>query len=470
MNRRRISGAALHGLDLTQALNRATILSRRGKLDRAIKLLRGATRQCPHSPDAFNLLGALLALAGRPEEALANLNTAVALQPRHASAYSNRGNILAELGRLAEAQRDYARAVELAPRTATFHRNLAYAKRFVADDPQLAGLEELARDRMALDPREQIALDFALGKAFADLDDPERSFRHLLNANALRRQQITYDEAGTLASLEHMRRAFTPELIAASHGLGHPSALPVFIVGMPRSGTTLTEQILASHPKVFGAGELDHLPQAAARLWRPPLLPHAGLERNQLRKVAVDYLGGIGSAAPNAERIVDKMPSNFRFVGLIHLALPNARIIHVRRDPVDTCLSCFSIQFASDQPFAYDLEELGRYYRAYERLMEHWRSILPETALLEVRYEDLVADLARQARRIIAHCGLEWDENCVAFHQTARSVRTASAMQVRQPIYRSSVGRSRRYARFLAPLLIALTDQTVGTAPADPGG
>ena len=167
-------------------------------------------------------------------------------------------------------------------------------------------------------------------------------------------------------------------------------------------------------------------------------------------------MAGIKALAPTADRITDKMPANFQFVGLIHLALPNAAIIHTRRNPVDTCLSCFSKLFAGEQRFAYDLGDLGRYYRAYERLMAHWRSVLPEGAMLEVDYEEVVADLEGQARRIIAHCGLDWNDACLEFHKTERAVRTASVMQVRQPIYSSSVGRWRPYTHLLAPLFEAL--------------
>jgi hypothetical protein len=323
-------------------------------------------------------------------------------------------------------------------------------------------MEDLALVAAALPPSEHTALQFALGKAYADLGDHERSFQHLLQANAQKRQQIAYDEAATLAAFGRIHGAFTAELIAAKHALGHPSSLPIFIVGMPRSGTTLTEHILASHPAVFGAGELDHFYQeVVTRIWNPadiaaPSL--SGVTGPHLRKGAARYLAKLGRAAPAAERIVDKMPSNFRFLGLIHLALPNARIIHVRRDPLDTCISCFSVHFAGDHPYAYDLGELGRYYRAYERLMEHWRRLLPPHVLLEIRYEDLVADLDREARRIVAHCGLEWNASCLDFHATQRSVRTASARQVRQPLYQSSIGRWRQYGQHLAPLLLTFAD------------
>jgi hypothetical protein len=255
----------------------------------------------------------------------------------------------------------------------------------------------------------------------------------------------------------------------AKAGQGAPSTLPVFIIGMPRSGTTLVEQILASHPQVWGGGELMHLKEAVARLSGPegaespfgyPELVRL-LDGAQLRALGAEYCEALRAAAPptmmtTTTRMTDKMPANFLFAGLIALVLPNARIIHVKRDPLDTCLSCFSILFLGNQPHSYDLAELGRYYRAYLHLMEHWRQVLPPGAMLEVQYEEVVADLEGQARRIVAYCGLEWDDACLDFHRTERRVWTASSVQVRQPIYRQSLGRAEAYRHWLQPLLEAL--------------
>jgi hypothetical protein len=217
---------------------------------------------------------------------------------------------------------------------------------------------------------------------------------------------------------------------------------------------------------VFGAGELECLPQTVAALTErepvtrgfPELLGSLGTDG--WRALGEAYLRATAALAPVAARITDKLPLNFIHLGLIHLALPDARIVHVRRDPLDTCLSCFSKVFAGNQPFAYDLGELGRYYRAYERLMAHWRGLLPDGVMLELHYEDVVADLEPQARRLVAHCGLAWDDACLAFHKSARPVRTASLAQVRQPLYRDALGRARRYHHRLGPLLDALGDAT----------
>ena len=333
--------------------------------------------------------------------------------------------------------------------------------------------ERAARDLDAMTADQQINLHFALAKAYADLRRHELAFRHLLAGNALKRRQTEYDEAVTLGKLARSRAVFTPELVGGLRGFGDPSRRPVFIVGMPRSGTTLVEQVLASHSQVFGAGELEHFSRAAASVCEPSgaTVPYpemlATITGERLRVLGTRYLASASAVAPRAaaaERITDKMTANFRLVGLIHLALPGARIIHVRRDPADTCFSCFSKLFAGEQAFTYDLGELGRYYRAYEALMAHWRAILPPDAMLEVQYEELIADFEPQARRLLAHCGLEWEDACLAFHKTQRPVRTASATQVRQPIYRSSVGRWRPYEPWLGRLRNALGAPLEGAA------
>nr|WP_256366579.1 sulfotransferase [Methylocapsa sp. S129] len=393
----------------------------------------------------------------RPDEALTNYEKALALKPDFAEAHDRKGRALFELGRLDAASNEFEKAIKLTPRRIRFYHNLAMSRRLTPGEPHVRAMEELARDMPSLAADEQVELNFALGKAFADAGDRDMSFARLLEGNSLKRRQISYDEKASLDTFERIRAIFTGELTRARAGVGESSSVPIFIVGMPRSGTTLAEQILASHPKVFGAGEIDDFGRAATALLGnyPEAVPL--MSGDQFHQLGAAYLGRIRSGAPAvAERIANKMPDNFRLAGLIHLALPNARIIHTRRDPVDTCLSCFSTLFAGNLGYAYDLAELGRYYRGYEALMAHWRAVLPQGVMLEVQYEEVVADLEGQARRIVAHCGLEWDARCLDFHKTARPVRTSSATQVRQPIYNSSVGRWRAYEPFLGPLLAEL--------------
>ena len=276
----------------------------------------------------------------------------------------------------------------------------------------------------------------------------------------MKRAQSGYDEANVLGALARTRNIYSPEAMASYGGHGDPSPLPVFVFGMPRSGTTLVEQILASHREVHGAGEIKDFEMAVAELGGAAggalARPDLDMTGAQLDRIGANYIRRIRSAAPAASRSVDKMTENFRFAGLIALALPRARMIHVRRDPLDTCLSCFSTLFTEALPYTYDLTELGRYHRAYEGLMHHWRAALPPGMMLEVRYEDVIADREGQSRRIVDHCGLEWDPRCLDFHRSERSVRTASFTQVRRPLYRTSVGRWRNYEAFLGPLIAAL--------------
>jgi tetratricopeptide (TPR) repeat protein len=368
---------------------------------------------------------------------------------------------LLALGRLLEGRAALEQAIRLAPRNAKFQRDLSEISHFAIGDARLVGMERLAQDTASLSIDDRIELHFALGKAYEDLGRHAEAFRQWLDGNALKRKQIAYDEAGALEALDGMRTAFTSDMLRTRQDVGQPSAAPVFIVGMPRSGTTLVEQILAGHPQVFGGGELPHF-IAAVNEMRAAFGGNFSQLVSQMtdadfRNLGARYLAETAQLAPGAARITDKMPTNFVFAGFIHLALPNATIIHAVRDPVDTCLSCFSKLFVAKQNHTFDLAELGRYYRHYQALMAHWHSIMPTGRILDVRYEDVVADLEGQAHRIITHCGLEWDPRCLAFHQTERPVRTASAVQVRQPIYNKSVGRWRVHEPFLAPLLAELS-------------
>jgi tetratricopeptide (TPR) repeat protein len=428
------------------------------RLDEAAGLLQRATALAPNNPHVVKLLGRLALERDELEAALDHYRRAVALKPDQADAYCGIGNALKDLGRQQEAADAYCRAIELDAGKPGFYVSLAECKKFSAGDAHLALMESMAAQE--LPAADRMALDFALGKAYADLGEHRRAFTHVQAANAAMRATIGYDEKATADFFDRIERIFSPELMAAKAGAGEPSRRPIFVLGMPRSGTTLVEQVLASHPAVHGAGELFAFQAAvetiAARRGGYPDCV-AALEPAEIGRVGTDYLKRLARVAPDGERVTDKMPSNFLYAGLIHLALPHAVIVHTVRNPIDTCVSCFTKLFKpGEQSFSYELGELGRYYVRYQQLMQHWRRVLPAGRMLEVRYEDVVGDLEGQARRILAHCGLPWDERCLDFHKTERPVRTASAMQVRQPIYTSAVERWRDYEEFLGPLLGAL--------------
>ncbi len=442
--------------------NRGNVLQELNRLEEALVSCDKATTLKPDFAEAHSNRGIALYKLYRLEEALVSYEKAVALNPGLADAYSNMGGVLKELGQLDEARAALLKAVDIDPTRASAYFHLADSKRFVPGDPHLAAMEKLVAKPDGLSKTDRIDLDFALGKAYADLKDHRRSFEHLFAANAGKRATISYDEQAALARFDRIETTFTSELIAAKSCGGDPSQRPIFILGMPRSGTTLVEQILASHPMVHGAGELETFREVVLAIRGPDgtTIPYPefvpALDRSALMSIGARYLAAVNDRAPKGERVTDKMPSNYYFAGLIHLALPNARIIHTVRDPIDTCISCFSKLFSGAQNHTYDLGELGRYYKGYERLMAHWRRVLPLGQILDVRYEDVVADLETQARRIISYSGLPWNDRCLAFHETDRPVRTASATQVRQPIYKSAVGRWHDYEEFLGPLLTAL--------------
>ncbi|HEX4366818.1 MAG TPA: sulfotransferase [Rhodopila sp.] len=441
--------------------NLGSVLLLAERVEEAIHCLRGALNQQPRSAVAQTLLARALAMVDRHGEALERVRRAIAVDPRLSDTHAIMAQVLADTGRYEEAAAALGRAIELAPERARFYYYWGHITRWRADDPRLAALEGLARTRASRPPPEQIELCFALAKAYGDCGDVTRAFPLLIEGGALQRRLLRYDEASTLREMAEPSRVLDAGWMGRHGGAGDPSPVPVFIVGMPRSGTTLVEQILASHPGVHALGERRLFEAALARVGGSDVVPASVAARwtdAELRRVGGLYVEAVRRAAPTgAVRIVDKLPGNFQYAGLIHAALPNARLIHTGRDPVDTCLSVFSVLFAGTAHlYSYDLGELGRYYRAYQQAMTHWRNVLPAGVMLDVRYEAVVDDLAGEARRIVAHCGLDWDDACLAFHATKRPIRTASHAQVRQPIYRGSVGRPRPPREMLLPLLAAI--------------
>ena len=419
----------------------------------------------PDDADAHYNLGNTLNKLGQLEGAVASYHRALEIKPDYAEAHNNAGNALKNLGRLDAAAASYRRALEIKPDYIEARLNLAQAGKVKAGDENLAalaGLAEAARiDAVPLPVKNAVFLHFALGKCYDDIGDHEKAFPHFIEGCRLKRATFDYDPNPNTQYVASIMRNFDAELMDRLRGGGVTSSLSIFVLGMPRSGTTLTEQIIASHPQVYGAGELPDLMEIMRRdVGGGRVFPNNLhlLDQGRLAAMGAEYVSRLQRRAPEMRHITDKMPSNFYAVGPIHLMLPNARIIHVRRNPVDTCLSCFTQLFVSEHKFTYDLAELGRYYIDYFHLMQHWREVLPTGAFLDVQYEDIVADKEGQARRIIEYCGLEWNDACLDFHKTKRAVHTASAVQVRQPMYQSSVERWRKYERFLGPLLDALGD------------
>ncbi len=406
---------------------------------------------------AHNNLGNALAKQDRMDDAQAHYERALVLKPDYAHAYNNLGNVFKEQGKFDDAMAQYERAIAIRPDFAAAHLNRAEIKSFRRGDDDLAVLQALSGSA-GLSADNALYFHFALAKAFEDIGDYAQAWEHLRKGNAGKRAQVDYKEEGVLALFQRIAAVFDRGLLNRFRGdrfdgAGDPSSVPVFVVGMPRSGSTLIEQILSSHPQIHGAGELTILENMETGY--PESIPT--LDGAALRRLGQSYLGHLPAAGNGKVRIVDKLLGNFVLIGLIRLMLPNARIIHSTRHPIDTCVSCYSKLFTNGLHFTYDLAELGRYYLAYIQLMDHWRSVLPHGAMLEVSYEDVVNDLEGQARRLIDYCGLAWDDRCISFHRSTRPVRTASAVQVRRPLFRSSLERWRRYETELGPLLDELS-------------
>lgn len=444
---------------------RARVAKEEDNLIEAEHFARLAVAAAEQSSDAHEVLAQVLQGQEKTDEALALCDKAAGL-PTAAPEMPlvSKAVMLMEIGRTKDSAAVFDQALAINPRSANVWFNRCEMKKFSATDPDIARMEAVlaSAQSQGMGPADHTLLRFALGKAWMDAGDGERAFVHLAEGNRLKRQTIDFDVEAARNWLADIALSFTPELLARFGGLGDMAEMPIFVLGMPRSGTTLVEQILASHPSIHGAGELKILQGMVDRISGPDLVPFgypqllSRLLPKDLPRLGRHYAERVSALAQGRPRVVDKMPANFLYAGLIHLILPHARIIHCRRDPVDTCLSCYTKLFQGDQKFAYDLRELGRFHGAYQSLMAHWRRVLPAERFMDVDYEAVIDDLDAEARRLVAFCGLEWDDACLAFHKTKRAVRTASVNQVRQPIYRASVGRWKPFAAHLGPLLDAL--------------
>ena len=358
-----------------------------GRVEEGIACYRTALIFEPGYADAHNNLAIALMSRGEVDQAAFHFEGALARRPGSAEAHNNLANWLATQGRMERALEHYGRAIALRPDYAEAHFNRAEIRKFRVGEAELAELEALA-GRPGLPVSDRIHLHFGLGKALEDCGEYGRAFEQWRLGNAAKRAQIRYDEAQAESVFARAKSVFTRELMGRFEGAGEPSAMPIFVLGMPRSGSTLVEQILASHAQVHAAGELPVLEQVMAAF------SGAQLDSAVLRRMGQAYVARVLAMANGKARVVDKLPGNFLHIGLIRMMLPNARIIHTVRNPIDTCLSCYSKLFTESQLFSYDLGELGRHYRRYDDLMAHWRSALPEGSILDVSYEDVVNDVS----------------------------------------------------------------------------
>jgi tetratricopeptide (TPR) repeat protein len=429
-----------------------------GRLDEAADCYRRALAGSAGYPGAALTLAMVLRRLGRADEAEQHCRAALRVEPDSPEALAFLGELLADRGDFAAAEALFRQAIARDPQATTAWSGIAaHRKMSTADADWRAATERLTAKPLPL--RHAISLRYARGKFFDDVGDYDAAFGEYRQANELsKRYGARYDAARLEARVDALIARHARPRIAAEPRRGAPAERAVFVIGMPRSGTSLTEQILASHAAVFGAGELTYWDaanadcEAAAGTSASAAGASGAASPDLLERLAAGFRERLAALAPNAERVIDKMPANFMHVGLIHAALPEARFLHMQRHPVDTCLSVYFQYFANSHPYANDLETLAHYYRQYQRLVAHWRSVLPASSWLDVPYEGLVADQERWTRRILEFLGLPWDARCLDFHRTNRVVITTSKWQVRQPIHTASSGRWRNYERHLGPL------------------
>jgi tetratricopeptide (TPR) repeat protein len=405
-----------------------------------------------------------LVVEGKLDEGEKELRRALVRTPQNAETHVLLGQLLSNRGMFDEAAQHLALAVEALP--SVFQRLTAIKRATEADRPLVVRMRDLA-ERPGLDELTRISLHFGLGKAFDDLGDYDDAMRHYEAGNRLKSLSGRLDRTALMARYDSIVAAFTAATLASAvQSQAEPpnpgDDLPVFIVGMPRSGTTLVEQILSSHPSVAAGGELTFWNQRSSP-WRSSA-PQSPSEAAALAKAADDYRALLRSLGPEATRVTDKRPMNFEVLGLLRLAMPHARIIHCRRSPIDTCLSIFFTNLVGRHDYAWDRGDLAFFYRQYERLMDHWRTALSH-GFTEVDYETLIANREAETRRLVAFCGLTWDDACLTPERNQRVVKTASRWQVRQPVYKTSLERWRRYEPWLGELRTLLPAESHSAQP-----
>jgi tetratricopeptide (TPR) repeat protein len=440
----------------------ARVQIRRGNYQAAEEAARRALKANPKHAEALVALGQLFHETDRYDEAVKMLEQAIEIAPNSPEARNFYGVALKSVGRLEEGKEQILKALELNSNNYGAYANLNDLVDF-KDEPELVEKMEaiFEASKNDEDPR-LMALHFGFAKALEDVGQHPRALEHYMKGAKMKRALLNYTEQDTFKFFSDIKQIFNEEVFKNRPFRGLPNNKMIFIIGMPRSGSTLCEQILSSHPDVYGAGEVKHLARAMGQIRdRFPSMSRFPQMFNEMEPfhfetIGKSYMKQILVGAGDAKRITDKLLTNYFFVGLLNLIFPNAKFVHTMRNPVDTCLSAYTKLFKDDMPHSYEFGELGRYYLQYKSIMEHWHKVIPEGTIMDVEYENAVADTEGYARRLIDFVGLDWDPACVEFHKSKRPVKTASVAQVRKPVYSGSVERWRKYGPGLQPLLDAL--------------
>ena len=445
-------------------VNVARVQLEKANFEAAEMACKIALQQDPGSAEAECVYGQICHDLDQYDGALAHFEKAIQLNPDYGEANNHYGIALKSVGRLDDAKKQFEKTLERNEKAFGAYSNLADLQKFTPKTKLLKKMEKLMKEAEDPDTERYMALHFALGKAYDDSAQYDKAFSHFARGTKLKRAKLDYKEKETQQFFEDIKAAFPASVFGKDRPWeGNPTEKPVFVLGMPRSGSTLTEQIISSHPQAFGAGEIKTLARSIGQLRSKfPNVPRypamiGKMNPNHYKLISDMYMEYINGVGGDSAKVTDKMLSNYYFVGLLNLIFPNSKVINIVRNPVDTCLSAYTKLFKDDMPHSYDLGEMGRYYRMYEDIIAHWHKVLPKGYLKHVNYEDVVNDTEGKAKELIDFVGLPWDEACVNFHKSKRPIKTASVVQVRKPVYKTSVERWKNYgAKNLQPLLDAL--------------
>lgn len=444
--------------------NLGLILLELEELNDAIHCFNQALRINPADKNAYLGLGNARSAQGNLDDAVSAYQKAIVIDPLYENAYKELGKTFADHGEIEMALAANRKALEINPAYAQAYLSLSRNKKFTEYDDDIKAMETLL-SKKGISTEDSYNLAFALAKAYEDLGNFDKSIEYVIKATRLKRNAYDYSISESEEEFDRIKEVFSSDFFSSHHASGDPDRTPIFILGMPRSGTSLVEQILASHPDVYGAGEIKDLEKVLASTGTTDKDQQCGIVPQRLLELDArafadlgkQYIARIREHSASAKFITDKMPHNFLYIGFIRTILPNARIIHCTRDPMDNCLSIFKTRLKIGHGYADNLSELGQYYRMYLELMDYWRDTLPGF-IYDLSYEDLVRSQQEQVSKLLKHCGLDWHDACLDFHKTRRKVKTASNAQVRRPIYKDSVQLWKRYEKQLEPLRAAIYD------------
>lgn len=430
-----------------------------GENEQAKKAFIRTIKLDPKNDFAYNNLGTLYENGNEICEAKKNYQLAIKINNRNTIALNNLATILIAEGNFETAKELLNEAIRIQPDYILAHNSISSLKKYRADEEHTKILISLLKSIKKMSISDQIRLHYNLGKVYADIQDYDKAFHHYRSSNTLNRSTYDYNEDTIEYTVQKIKTVFSDIKFEKNKTAQKNETIPIFIVGMPRSGSTLIEQILASHSAIESGGELKTLSDTIIE--RIGKFPNnlKNFTDEELRNIGKEYLNKLKEIHPEARFIIDKMPGNFQYAGLIAKILPQAKIINSTRNPMDCCLSNYIQLFQNTVPYSNDLSELGRYFKIYTNLMRHWHSILPDDLLYDISYEDIIDNLEKEARNVVEFIGLDWEEKCLEFHKSNTLIKTASAAQVRKPIYNSSIGKWKIYKKHLEPLINALSEK-----------